>query len=136
MKATQTMSFVILIWLIMVNNCMAGNAEITKGQEVYQEHCEHCHGIKGIGEDPENPDGGLNSENQFVAPALNGTGHTWHHHPVFLFEQIKNRKVNKSSPMPPFSSILSDDEIHAVIAYVKSLWPENIQKGYQEQFKE
>ncbi|MBC8319074.1 MAG: cytochrome c [Desulfobulbaceae bacterium] len=136
MKATQALSFLILIWLIIANNCLAGNSEITKGEKVYQEYCNDCHGIKGIGEDPKNPNGGFNSENEFVAPALNGTAHTWHHHPVFLFEQIKNRKVNKSSPMPPFSDILNDEEIHAVIAYIKSLWPENIRKSYDERFKE
>ena len=136
MKTIRILSFFLVIGLIIANNCEAGNLEITKGQEVYQQHCEDCHGLKGIGEDPKNPNGGFNSEDQFVAPALNGTGHTWHHHPVFLFEQIKNRKVNKSSPMPPFSDILSDDQINAVIAYIKSLWPENIRKRYDEQFKE
>ncbi len=136
MKVMQVLSFFVLVGLIIANNCAAGNAEITKGQEVFQQNCESCHGIKGIGQDPKNPMGGLDSENQFVAPALNGTGHSWHHHPVFLFQQIKNRKINKSSPMPPFSSMLSDDEINAVIAYFKSLWPEDIQKQYYEQFKE
>jgi len=131
MKATRILFFFISIGLIIANNCAAGNAEITKGQEVYEQHCEECHGIKAIGEDPKNPGGSLD-----IAPALNGTGHTWHHPPVFLFQHIKNRKINKSSPMPPFSNILSDDEINAVIAYIKSLWPEDIRKKYYEQFKE
>jgi mono/diheme cytochrome c family protein len=136
MKTMLTLSFFFLIGVVIVNNCAAENADITKGQEVYVQHCESCHGIKGIGQDPDNPGGGLNSENQYVAPALNGTGHTWHHHPRFLFEQIKNRKLNKSSPMPPYADILSDDEIHNVIAYIKSLWPEEIRKQYLEHYNE
>jgi mono/diheme cytochrome c family protein len=136
MKPIWILSFLIPFGLIIANNCAAESAEKTKGQEVYQQHCEDCHGIKAIGEDPQKPQGGFNSENEHIAPALNGTGHTWHHPPVFLFQQIKNRKINKSSPMPPFSGILSDDEINAVIAYIKSLWPEDIRQRYYEQFKE
>jgi mono/diheme cytochrome c family protein len=131
MKTIRILSLLIFIGLIITNNCAAGNEEITKGQEVYQRNCQKCHGVKAIGQDPENPNGDLN-----VAPALNGTAHAWHHPPVFLFQKIKNRIVNKSSPMPPFAGILSDDEINAVLAYIKSLWPEDIRKRYDEQYKE
>jgi len=131
MRATRILFFLISIGLIIANNCAAENAEIPKGQEVYEQNCEECHGVKAIGEDPGKPNGSLDT-----APALNGTAHTWHHPPVFLFQKIKNRIVNKSSPMPPFSDILSDDEINAVLAYIKSLWPEDIRKQYNEQFKE
>lgn len=122
------------IGLIIASNCMAGSIELTQGQEVYEEHCEDCHGIKAIGEDPQKPQGGFTSENEHIAPALNGTGHTYHHPHVYLFQQIKNRKINKSSPMPPFSDTLSDDEINAVIAYLQSLWPEDIRKRYNARF--
>ena len=37
--------------------------------------------------------------------------------------------------MPAFADILSDDEIDAVLAYIKSLWPEEIRKKYDEQYK-
>jgi len=131
MKVTRILFFLIPIGLILANNCAAENAEITKGQEVFQQHCEECHGINAIGENPEHPGGDLET-----APALNGTAHTWHHPPVFLFQKIKNKIVNKSSPMPKFADILSDDEINAVLAYIESLWPEDIQKRYSEQYKE
>jgi mono/diheme cytochrome c family protein len=134
MKKIPILSFFILFGLIAANNCAAISSEIMQGEKVYQKYCQGCHGKKAIGQDPENPNGGLNNENQYIAPALNGTGHTWHHPTVFLFQQIKNRKVNKASPMPPFSGILSDAEINAVIAYIKSLWPEDIRKKYSEQF--
>jgi mono/diheme cytochrome c family protein len=136
MKPIQILSFFIVIGVIFANNCAAKSSEITKGEEVYRQYCQGCHGIKAIGQDPENPNGGLNDENQYIAPALNGKGHTWHHPPIFLFQQIKNRKINKLSPMPPFSGILSDDEINAVIAYIKSLWPDEIRKKYYEKFNE
>ena len=136
MKSIPTLSYIIFLGLIFANNCAAGSPEIAIGEKVYLQHCEECHGVKAIGENPQKPQGGFNSENEHIAPALNGTGHTWHHPPVFLFQQIKNRKINKSSPIPPFSEILSDDEINAVIAYIKSLWPADIRKQYYEQFKE
>ena len=131
MKAMWILSFFISLGLFIANNCTAGNAEITTGQKVYEQNCEECHGVKAIGEDPENPGGTLD-----IAPALNGKAHTWHHPPVFLFQKIKNKIVNKSSPMPRFADILSDDEVNAVLAYIKSLWPEDIRKQYDEQFKE
>ena len=131
MKTMRIIFFLIPIGLIFAINCTAGNEKITKGQEVYEQNCEECHGVEAIGEDPEKPNGSLET-----APALNGTAHTWHHPPVFLFQKIKNRIVNKSSPMPPFSDILSDDEINAVLAYIESLWPEDIRKRYGEQYKE
>jgi hypothetical protein len=104
MKPIPILSFFILFGLIAANNCAAISSEIMQGEKVYQKYCQ------------------------------GGTGHTWHHPTVFLFQQIKNRKVNKASPMPPFSGILSDAEINAVIAYIKSLWPEDIRKKYSEQF--
>lgn len=131
MKGMWILFFLIPMGLIIANSCAAGNTEILKGQGVYEKHCEECHGIKAIGEDPENPNGSLET-----APALNGKAHTWHHPPVFLFQKIKNKIVNKSSPMPPFAEILSDDEISAVLDYIESLWPENIRKQYDEQYKE
>ena len=136
MRLIPILSFFIFFGLIVANNCAAESTEISKGEAVYRQYCQGCHGIKAIGQEPENPNGGLNDENQYIAPALNGKGHTWHHPTVFLFQQIKNRKVNKSSPMPPFSDILSDEEINAVIAYIKSLWPEDIRKRHSEQFNE
>ena len=131
MKAIRILSLFISIGLIIANNSAAESADVMTGQKVYEQNCEECHGMKAIGEDPENPNGSL-----VIAPALNGTAHTWHHPPVFLFQKIKNRIVNKSSPMPPFADILSDDEINAVLAYIESLWPENIRKQYYEQYKE
>jgi mono/diheme cytochrome c family protein len=34
------------------------------------------------------------------------------------------------SDMPGFGDVLSDDEIHAVLAYIKSTWPER-ERSYQ-----
>jgi mono/diheme cytochrome c family protein len=36
--------------------------------------------------------------------------------------------------MPRFGPILTDDEIWAVIAYVKSRWPESIRRQHAENF--
>lgn len=36
------------------------------------------------------------------------------------------------SDMPGFADVLSDAEIRAVLAYIKSTWPEQ-ERGYQEE---
>ena len=63
------------------------------------------------------------------APPHDETGHTWHHPDAVLFGDHKYGLVpgNSAPPdyesdMPTFSDVLSDDEIWAVLAYIKSHW--------------
>jgi mono/diheme cytochrome c family protein len=56
------------------------------------------------------------------------SGHTWHHPAGVLFRIIKEGAAavvgGYASDMPGFSSVLADQEIRAVIAFIKSTWPE------------
>jgi hypothetical protein len=65
------------------------------------------------------------------APPHDDSGHTWHHSDVLLFdyvrlggaETLKRLGVGGvSSGMPGFAETLSDDEIMAVLDYIKSRW--------------
>ena len=38
--------------------------------------------------------------------------------------------------MPAFGSALSDEEIWAVLAYIKALWPQEIRKAQHEMTRE
>ena len=62
------------------------------------------------------------------APPHDASGHTWHHPDRQLFT-ITKLGVNAVVPgyesdMPGFEGVLSDDEISAVLAFIKSTWPE------------
>jgi mono/diheme cytochrome c family protein len=70
-----------------------------------------------------------------MAPALNGTAHSWHHSPAYLFNYIKKGSMVGNSSMPAFGDELNRQKILAIIAYFQSLWPEAIRKMYFEKYK-
>jgi mono/diheme cytochrome c family protein len=104
----------------------ATNAEqVAAGQTVYAQHCASCHGANLEGQpnwkEPL-PTGGL------PAPPHDETGHTWHHADQLLFKITKlgGQAVAVSdfqSNMPAFQGVLSDADIWAVLAFIKSTWP-------------
>ncbi|MEN8142773.1 MAG: cytochrome c, partial [Thermodesulfobacteriota bacterium] len=79
--------------------------------------------------------GGWDSNKVRIAPALNGTAHTWHHSPSYLFKYIKKGPPFKDSPMPSFGNEFNKQEILATISYIQSLWSEPIRKMYFEKYK-
>ncbi len=102
---------------------------IELGKNVYDEHCAGCHGVDLEGEDrwqQQNEDG------TFRAPPHDETGHTWHHGDQLLIETIElggqrlPAVIGGASPMPAFGQVLTDEEILAVLAYIKSTWPDDI----------
>jgi len=105
------------------------SAKVALGQKVYAEHCAACHGAKLEGQ-PEwqrrLPTGRL------PAPPHDETGHTWHHADHVLFGITKNGLVAPYAPrgyesdMPAFGGKLPDDEIWAVLAFIKSRWPSEV----------
>jgi mono/diheme cytochrome c family protein len=103
--------------------------QISQGKRLYDGHCASCHGLNLEGE----KDWRLqNEDGSFRAPPHDGTGHTWHHTDQVLVETIElggarlPAGIGGTSPMPAFVTILTDDEIIAVLAYIKSTWPEDI----------
>lgn len=104
------------------------------GAELFRQNCAVCHGAGGVGEDPEKPSGGLKWNGTYIAPALNGTGHTWHHSNELLFDTVKNGAIEAESPMRGFRGRLKDEEIWLILNYVKSLWPEKIQKQHAQSY--
>lgn len=66
------------------------------------------------------------------APPHDVTGHTWHHSERDLFNLTKLGVAavvgnGYESDMPAFGGKLSDDEIKAVLDYIKSTWPKRAQ---------
>ena len=109
-------------------------ARLAEGLALYGEHCAACHGAELEGEPNwrrRKPDGLL------PAPPHDATGHTWHHPDRQLFEITKLGTAALIGPsyqtaMGPFGEVLSDDEIWAVLAYIKSRWPDKIRTRQAE----
>lgn len=114
----------------------ADDAELVAlGRQVYAAHCAECHGADLRGETPDwrqrKPNGRL------PAPPHDESGHTWHHGDAQLFAITKHGVAalvggGYESDMPAYDGVLSDREIWAVLAYIKSTWPDRIRR-VQEQ---
>jgi mono/diheme cytochrome c family protein len=110
--------------------------QVSRGEAIYVQHCAACHGAKLEGQ----PDWRTRLPNgRLRAPPHDESGHTWHHPDIVLFDIVKHGLVpGKTAPsghesdMPAYGNILSDEEIMAVLAYIKSTWPEEIQEMQQE----
>jgi mono/diheme cytochrome c family protein len=105
---------------------------VARGQALFAQHCAVCHGAGAQGENPDEPMGGLKPDGGYLAPALNGTGHAWHHAPDQLFRIVKEGSPAQDSPMRGWAGKMTDADIASVIAYFRSLWPEPIQSRYSE----
>ncbi len=97
------------------------------GRTLYQAQCAACHGAELQGQpDWQKPD----ASGRLPAPPHNKTGHTWHHSDDLLFEITKYGPAAAAemptyqSNMPAYENILSDDEMIAVLSYIKSTWPQ------------
>jgi mono/diheme cytochrome c family protein len=98
---------------------------VALGAKIYAQHCASCHGAKLEGQ-PEwrrrLSSGGM------PAPPHDESGHTWHHADNVLFGITKRGLVPPYAPadyqsdMPAFGDKLTDDDIWAVLAFVKSHW--------------
>ena len=101
-----------------------------QGQPLYEQYCAECHGPQGEGQPNwKTP----NEDGSYPAPPHDPSGHTWHHPDGLLIDLITNgREGFTESQMPTFSGQLSDQEIQAVLEYIKSWWgPE--ERGFQWQ---
>ena len=100
------------------------SGHVESGRAVYEQHCASCHGA--------NAEGAPNWQERDVhgelpAPPHNAEGHAWRHSDADLYQMvIKGWRdpFNKTTrlTMPAFGSVLSPDQIRAVITYLKTLW--------------
>jgi mono/diheme cytochrome c family protein len=108
--------------------------QIALGQSVYAANCASCHGRQLEGQpDWQTP----LASGRLPAPPHDASGHSWHHNDEMLFNVTRNglkpyAGENYESDMPAFADTLKDDEIRAVIEFVKSTWPER-ERTYQQQ---
>ena len=121
--------------LVLMAGAVGAAADIEAGRSLYAEHCAACHGadLEGAPDwQTPGPDGRL------PAPPHDETGHTWHHGDGMLFDYVQrggqavldDLGVRFDSGMPGFGDILSDDDIEAILAFIRSTWPQRA-RDYQ-----
>ena len=104
-------------------------AQVALGREVYAAHCASCHGANLEGQPDwrtRKPDG------RMPAPPHDASGHTWHHTDDALFATTREgfakfAPAGYQTDMPAFGGVLTDGQIRAVLSYIKSVWPPEIQ---------
>jgi mono/diheme cytochrome c family protein len=86
------------------------------GRKIYEKQCAVCHGAEGLGRPPVYPPLANNQSITMLSPVnsirtvLNGG------YPP------GTKKNMRPHGMPPFSHILNDDEVSAVVTYIRVAW--------------
>ncbi len=107
---------------------------VARGGEIYRRECAACHGPNLEGQ----PNWRRRLANgRLPAPPHDQTGHTWHHPDGQLFALTKYGPGTMAggayeSDMPAYEDTLTDDEIIAVLSYIKSRWPRAIRARHDE----
>ncbi len=105
--------------------------DVEAGRAIYAARCAACHGVNLEGQ----PDWQTQkADGTYPAPPHDETGHTWHHGDAMLQDYIRrggqavldDMGVDLTSAMPAFGRELTDADIEAVLAFIRSTWPEDI----------
>ena len=108
---------------------------VSLGARLYGVHCASCHGANLEGQ-PNWREKGPNG--RMPAPPHDDSGHTWRHTDRWLFQVVESGMVppyvrpGYESDMRGFRDKLSDAEIRAVLAYIKSTWSEETHRKREE----
>lgn len=100
------------------------DGEVKQGHDVFRSHCAACHGERAEG-------AGSWSEDASLPPPLNGRGHVAHHSLDQLLDKIERGGLMGNGRMPPFGEVLTATERRAALAYVQSLWPDEVYREWQ-----
>lgn len=121
---------------LLIVACDSPNADptnarqVARGKTFYDSHCAACHGANLEGQ----PNWRERLANgRLPAPPHDASGHTWEHSDRALFEVAKFGFASKAgasyqTDMRAFKEELTDEQIWAVISYIKSRWPQRLQE--------
>ena len=108
---------------------------LARGKQVYAAQCAACHGAALEGQ-PQWRERGPNG--LLPAPPHDASGHTWHHADEVLFRITKHGVAQAAglkdylSAMPIYEGVLSDDEIIAVLSWIKAQWPAPVRQRHDQ----
>lgn len=108
----------------------ANERAVNMGETLYGEHCADCHGDNLQGQ----PDWKVRTaDGTLPAPPHDETGHTWHHNDQLLFSYTKLGgegvlPEGTTTAMPAFGEDISDEQIWAILSFIKSRWPIDVQQ--------
>ena len=111
--------------------------QVALGQKIYASRCAACHGVNLEGQANWKVRG---RNGRLPAPPHDASGHTWHHDDETLFQLTKfgfSAIIGEpvETNMPVFDGKLTDEEIWASLAYIKSRWPQKIQQRQADMIK-
>ena len=108
---------------------------VAAGKALYERHCASCHGSNLEGQPRWRE---RDAAGRLPAPPHDASGHTWHHPDDLLF-RITRLGIAKASnlkdydsAMPAFEGVMSDQEIVAVLSWIKAQWPPEIRRHHDE----
>jgi mono/diheme cytochrome c family protein len=98
--------------------------DVKSGRAVYEQHCASCHGANAEGAPSWQE---RDAHGELPAPPHNSEGHTWRHSDAELYKMVIKGwrdpfNKTKHLTMPAFGDVLSQDQVRAVITYLKTLW--------------
>ena len=108
---------------------------LAMGGAVYKTHCAACHGAKLEGQPDWRSRG---ADGMLPAPPHDASGHTWHHPDAILFRITKKGvaavagDANYKTTMQAYEGILTDEEIVAVLSWIKAQWPASVRAKHDQ----
>ena len=103
--------------------------QVEAGAPLYQSWCAQCHAADGSATtDWRTPD----TNGNYPPPPLNGTAHTWHHPLEVLTDTIAEGGAAFGGVMPGFGHVLDEADRLAIVAWIQSLWNDDIYRRWEE----
>lgn len=136
----KTTKLLLFIYLMLLNQTLLAGVgdgrwysaeQVKQGNILFQKNCASCHGKNAesiVNWQQKGIDG------KYPPPPLNGSAHTWHHPRNQLKKTILQGGIQLGGSMPPFSAVLQDAEMEAVIAYFQSKWPDQVYSKWAGRF--
>lgn len=110
-------------------------ALVQRGEQLYRVHCASCHGANLEGQANWRERG---ADGRLPAPPHDDSGHTWHHPDEVLFQITRNGVAQAAglpdyeTNMPTYGGTLGDDDIVAVLSWIKSRWRPETRRLHDE----
>ena len=108
---------------------------VARGERIYRIHCAACHGANLQGQPNWRERG---ADGRLPAPPHDASGHTWHHPDDVLFDITKYgvarlaKLKDYDTAMPVYDGVLNDEEIVAVLSWIKAQWPAEVQERHDQ----